>query len=50
MDIVRPGKGVQVNLVCIDESHIFKHADNALQTNITWSWFFTIAKKHPSEF
>lgn len=35
MDIVRPGESVQVNLVCIDESHIFKHADDALQTNMT---------------
>lgn len=50
MDIVKPGKGVQVNLVCIDESHIFKHADDALQTNMARSCFFTIGKKHFSEF
>lgn len=41
MDIVRPGESVEINLVCGDESHILKHADDALQTNMTWLEFFT---------
>lgn len=32
---IRPGKGVQVNLVRVDETHVFKHAEDALQTQTT---------------
>ena len=33
MGVVRPGESVHVNLVCVDETHVFKHAEDALQTH-----------------
>lgn len=33
--VVRPGESVQVNLVRVDETHVFKHAEDALQTQMT---------------
>lgn len=32
---VKPGKSLQVNLVSVDETHVFKHAEDALQTHNT---------------
>lgn len=29
---VRPGERVHVDLIGVDETHVFKHAENALQT------------------
>lgn len=37
---VRPGESVHVNLVCVDETHVFKHAEDALQTHTTASVTF----------
>lgn len=33
--VVRPGESVPVNLVCVDETHIFQHAEDTLQTHTT---------------
>lgn len=30
---VRPGERVHVDLIGVDETHVFKHAENALQTH-----------------
>lgn len=32
-----PGESLQVNLVCVDEAHVLKHAEHALQTHTTGS-------------
>lgn len=31
--VVKPGQSVQVNLVRGDKTHVFKHAEDALQTH-----------------